>query len=244
MRRHLIGFQPDAHGKRAVAENIGPLHAADRAQLRLHDAGQVVGNLRLIEIGRREPEIDRGELRVGRLELNRRRLRFRRQIVPHLRDLGLDLGQRVVGVVVQLEVHGDRAEALRARRLHVVDAVGAGDDTLERRRDEAAHQVGVRAHVDRGDANDRDVAARILPHAQRADRLQPRDQDHEIDHDREHGPLDEKIGELHQLFPGLGAASLAGRTALLICTAAPLRSLNSPDVTTSSPGFTPVSTET
>ena len=59
--------------------------------------------------------------------------------------------------------------------------------------------------------DDRDVAARILPDAQRADRLQPGDQDHQVDDDREDRPLDEEIGELHQLFSGFGAGLLAGR---------------------------------
>ena len=70
-------------------------------------------------------------------------------------------------------------------------------DALERRRDEAAHQIGVGADVDGRHVDDRDVAARILPDAQRADRLQAGDQDHQVDDDREHRPLDEEIGELH-----------------------------------------------
>ena len=65
-----------------------------------------------------------------------------------------------------------------------------------------------------------------------------------LDDDREDRPLDEEIGELHQLFSGLGAGLFAGRTELLICTAAPLRSLKTPEVTTSSPGLTPDSTAT
>ena len=129
--------------------------------------------------------------------------------------------------------------ALRARRLHVVDAVGAGDHALERRGDEAADEIGVRADVGGRDGHDRDVAAGILPHAQRADGLQARNQDHEADDDREDRPLDEHIGELHQLFSGFGVGLLAGRTLLLTRTAAPLRSLNTPEVTTSSPAFRP-----
>ena len=50
-RRHPIRFQPDPHGERAVAEDIGPLHAADGAEPRLHHPHQVVGDLRLVEIG-------------------------------------------------------------------------------------------------------------------------------------------------------------------------------------------------
>ena len=107
-------------------------------------------------------------------------------------------------------------EPLRARRLHVVDAVGAGDHALERRGDEAAHEVGVGADVRRRDADDRDVAARILADAERADRLQPGDEDHQIDDDRQDRPSDEEIGELHQLFSGFGVGLLAGCTVLLI----------------------------
>ena len=177
--------------------------------LRLHDARQVVGDLVLIEIGGREAEIHRRELRVGGFELDDRRLGLRRQVVAHLRDLRLDLRQRGVGVVVQLQVHGDRAEPLRARRLHVVDAVGAGDHALERRGDEAAHQVGVRADVDRRDPDDGDVAARILPDAERADRLQPGDQDDEVDDDREDRPFDEQVGEsFMSAVLGFGRAGL------------------------------------
>ena len=86
----------------------------------------------LVEVGRGEPEAHRGELSVRRLELNDRRLGFRRQIVADLGDLGLDLRERRVGVVVELQVNGNRAESLRARGFHVVDAVGAGDHPLER----------------------------------------------------------------------------------------------------------------
>ena len=54
--------EPDAHRKSAIAEDVGALDAADGAQPRLHDANQVVGDLVLIEIVRREAEIQRSEL--------------------------------------------------------------------------------------------------------------------------------------------------------------------------------------
>ena len=108
-RRPSVRLEPDAHGERAVAQDIGALHAADGAQLGLHDARQVVGDLVLIEIVRGEAEVHRGELAVRRLQLDDRRFRLGRQIVAHLGDFRLDLGQRGVGVVVQLQVHGDRA---------------------------------------------------------------------------------------------------------------------------------------
>ena len=66
-RGHAIGLQPDAHGKGAPAENLRALHAGDRGQPRLDDAGEVVGDLvRLQDIGG-EAEIGRSELGVGRL---------------------------------------------------------------------------------------------------------------------------------------------------------------------------------
>ena len=65
--RHPIRLQPDAHRERAVTENIGALHAAHRAQFRLHDAGQIIGDLILIEICRREAEVHRRKLVVRRL---------------------------------------------------------------------------------------------------------------------------------------------------------------------------------
>ena len=90
----------------------GALHAADRGQLGLHHAGQVVGDLVLVELVRREAEVHRRELVVGRLQLDDGRLRFRRKLVAHLRDLGLDLRERGVGVVVELQVHRDGADGL------------------------------------------------------------------------------------------------------------------------------------
>ena len=181
--RHLLGLQPDPHRERPRAEDVGALDAGDGAQLRLHDAGQVVGDLVLIETRRREAEIQRGELVVRHLQLDPRRLGLGRQVVADLGHLGLDLRQRRVGVVVQVQVDEDGAQRLRAGRLDEVDAVGAGDDALERRRDEAADQVGVGADVGRRDAHHRDVAARILADAEGADRLQPGDQDHQVDDD-------------------------------------------------------------
>ena len=94
-------------------------------------------------------------------------------------------------------MYGDRAEALGARRLHVVDAVGAGNHTLERRRNKSANQIGVRANVDRRDLDFCDVAAGILANAERTNRLQARDQDHQIDNDRKDWPLYEEICNLH-----------------------------------------------
>src|SRR5262249_17800238 len=79
---------------------------------------------------------------------------------------------------------------------------------------------------------------------ERVDRLQPGDENHEADDDRQHRTLDEQIGEFHQLFSGLAAGLLDGLTLLFTRTAAPLRSLNRPEGTTSSPALMPEITGT
>src|SRR6202040_1410300 len=145
--RHLVRLEPDAHGEGAVAQNIRTLYSTDSAQLRLHHAGQIVGNLVLVEVGGGKADVHRSKLIVGGLQVDDRRFRFRRQVIANLRNLRLNLRERGVGVIVQLQVHGDRAQPLGARRLHIVDTVSTGDDTLQRRGDESTNQVGVGAHV-------------------------------------------------------------------------------------------------
>ena len=112
--------------------------------------------------------------------------------------------ERRIGVVVELQVDGNRAESLSAGRLHVVDTIGAGNHAFQRGGNETANQVGVRAHVHCRDLHHGDVTARILAHAERADRLQPGDQDHEVDDNREDRALNKKIGELHLAVLRLG----------------------------------------
>ena len=86
-------------------------------------------------------------------------------------------------------MHLDRAQTLGARRLHIVDAIGARDNTLNRRSDEAANQIGAGADIDRCDLHHGNIAAWILTYAQRADGLQSGDQDHQINHDRQYRTL-------------------------------------------------------
>ena len=132
-----------------------------------------------------------------------------------MRHLCLDLREGRVGVVVELQVHGDGAGALRARRFEIINAVSAGDHALQWRGDESTHQIGVGPNVSGGDADDGNVAARILTHRERADRLQPRDQDDQTDYDGENGSLDEQIGQFHQRSSTFGDGSLDGWILLL-----------------------------
>ena len=196
-RGHLVRLEPDAHGEGARAEDVRALHAVDRRDLGLHDAREVIGDLVGLQHVRVKAQVHRRDLVVGGLDVERRLLGLGRQVVAHLGDLGLDLGQGGVGVVVELEVDVDGAQPLGAGALHVVDALGARDDPFQGRREEAAHEVGVRADVDRLHADDRQIAARILPHVERVDRLVARQQDDEVDDDGQHGPADEQVGDLH-----------------------------------------------
>jgi hypothetical protein len=50
VRGHPIRLEPDAHRERAIAQYVGALNTANRAQLRLDDARQVVGDLVLVEL--------------------------------------------------------------------------------------------------------------------------------------------------------------------------------------------------
>ena len=49
---HLVRLEPNAHRKRSIAQNVCALNAADRAQLRLNDSRQIIGDLVLVQICR------------------------------------------------------------------------------------------------------------------------------------------------------------------------------------------------
>ena len=148
-RGHLLGLEPDAHGKCAPAKDVGALHTADRRQLRLHYSRQIIRDLVLIEVFGRKADVHRGKPIVRGLQIDDRGLSFRRKIIPYLRYLCLDLREGCIGVVVKLQVHVNRADALGTCGLHVIDPIRAGDDPLERSRDKTANQVSVGAHVHR-----------------------------------------------------------------------------------------------
>ena len=188
-------LQPDAHRKYPTAEHVGALHAFDRGEPRLHHAVQIIGDLVLIEGVRVETQVSGGELAVGGLDVDRRRLGSRRQFAADLVDLGADLGKRRVGVVVEPEKNFDRADAGAARGFDVVDTIGAGDDALELRGDVAAYGVGAGTVVDRGDIDHRAVAARILAGVQLGVGDDADDQNDDVHHQRDDRLADEQIGE-------------------------------------------------
>jgi hypothetical protein len=85
------------------------LNTADRAQLGLNDTSQVIRDLVLIEIGGRNTDIHRRELRVRSFQIDNGDLRFWRKIVANLRDFCLNLSKRRRRVIVDFQVYQDRA---------------------------------------------------------------------------------------------------------------------------------------
>ena len=81
-------------------------------------------------------------------------------------DLGLDLGHRGVGIVVQLHVGLDGRDPLGAAREQIVDAVGLGHGLLQRRGDEALDQLAAGAGVGGGDRYHRVLGLGVLAQIQ------------------------------------------------------------------------------
>ena len=120
-----------------------------------------------------------------------------RQAVLDLVDLGHHLGHGFVGIGVQLHADRDHAAALRGRGRQIVDALHGGHGLRDRLRDEALHQVRRRAGIFGGDSDGGAFGQRILAHRQSAQGAQAQQQDQGADHQRQHGPAHEQIGESH-----------------------------------------------
>ena len=195
-RRELLRIEPGAQGEHLLAEQFRRLHAGDRLQLGLHHAGEVVGDLVRLERVAVEAEIH-GVDGLADLDGEDRLQRPGRQLIENRIDLGIDLGQRLVGIVVEPQIDRDRAHPALADRGHVVDAVGLGDGVFQRRGDEAGHHVGIGAVVDRGDVDDRVFGARELQNRQDFVGAQAEHQDQQADDGGEHRPANEDIREVH-----------------------------------------------
>ena len=100
------------------------------------------------------------------------------------------------GSHADLERHGDAREA-RARRRgpHVLHALDAVDDLLERRRHRALHRLRVRAGVERRDGHGRRREVRIARDRQRRNRDRARENDQQRADRREDRPPDEEFAE-------------------------------------------------
>ena len=165
-RGEAIGIDPDAHRDRPAALEADALHARQGRELRLQRAREPVRHRGDVPLGRCEAEIERRVRPIGALHLDDRRLGFRRQLGAHLLQARGDLGERRRAVVVELQAHGDGADAGAAGRLDVVDAADRRHDALDRRGEEAADGLGAGAGVDRRDQHRRAFDARKLLHRQ------------------------------------------------------------------------------
>ena len=96
----LLRIEPGAQRETFWPEKFRGLHAGHRLQLRLHHAHQVVGDLVRRQHVAVEADIH-GVDGLADLHGQCRLLRAGRQLVEDRIDLGVDLGQRLVGIVVE-----------------------------------------------------------------------------------------------------------------------------------------------
>ncbi len=207
--REFVGVEPGAQGEILGAQNLRRLHAVDRLQPGLHRTGDVVGDLIGLEHIAVKADIH-GVDGLPDGDGEHRLLRRGGQLVEHRVHLGVDLGERLVGVVVQPQVGGDGAAALHAARRHVVDAVGLRDGVFQRRGDETGHQIGVGAGVGGGDGDHGVLRVRILQHRQQARRAQAEHQNHQADHHGQYRTINEDVCEflVHRALAGSGIGHL------------------------------------
>ena len=193
---HLVGVEPGAQGELARAQQFGRLHAVDRIELGFYHAGQVVGDV----IGGQRVAVKAHVHGVGglpHLHAHHRLLRLRRQLVAYRVHLRGDLGQRAVGIVVQLQRGGNRRYAAVGRRRQVVDPLRLGDGRFQRLGDEAGDGGGVGPVVRGGDGDHRVLRLRILVDRKAEQRTQAQHHDQQADHGGQHRPFDEDVGKVH-----------------------------------------------
>ncbi len=166
VRRHPRRVEPQPHRKRLAAQYVGRGNALDGRQQRLHDPGQVVGDRRARQFVAGEPDIhDCGRL-TRRFQDDRVERLLRHQVFDLL-DLGHDVGQRLVRIVIELDVGCDGAGVLCRAGGQIVDPLRGRHSLLDRGRDKALDQIGRGARIGRRDGNRRVEEPRILPDRQR-----------------------------------------------------------------------------
>ena len=214
VRGHPRRIEPDAHGEHLTAQDLGIGDAVDRLQARLHDAGQIIGDLRGGHHVRIEREIHEGEA-LARLLDDDGIVGLARQEAAHLVDLGERVGHRPVGIGVEPEVEGDRRHILLRGRDQGVDALAARDRLLDRRGDEALDHVGGGAGISGRDGDRRVRRLRKLADLQLVPRHAADEQDEQADDRRQHRPADEEVGEgvhLSAITVSASRAAAAGRS--------------------------------
>ena len=194
---HPGRIEPCPQRELLLAEDLGRLNSLHCLQLRLHDPDEVIRDLVRGQVLAVEPHDHRADVLACR-QADHRLLGLPGKLVQHRVDLGVDLGERLVRIVVQTQVRRDGAHALRARRGEIVDAVRLGDGVFERGRDEAGHELGIGPRIHGHDRDHRILGFRILAHRQQIDRPQAQDQDQEAHHGGKDGPAHEDVCKFHK----------------------------------------------
>ncbi len=189
-----IRIDPDAHRDGPAAQHVHALHAGERRELRLQVAREPVGQLRDVALRRREAQVERRIGSIGALHVHHRRLGLGGQLGAHLLQPRRHLRQRRRGIVIELQVHGDRADAGAAGRFDVVDTADGRHGALDRRGEKATHGLGAGAEIDRGDHDRGALDLGVLLHRQRGQRAPAHQDDGEVDDHRENGVPDERVG--------------------------------------------------
>ncbi len=213
-RRHALRVQPQAHGEAGAAGDDGGADTGHGRQHRLHRAGQIVGDLRRLHLiaGEAEDHDRSAGIAQCALLVDDRIVGLTGNLVLHLLDLRQNLGQRLVGVIIELEIDGDAALPLAGAGGDVVDALGRGDRLLQRRGDEALHQLWRRARITGRDRDRGGLQIRKLPDRQLQHGTQPDEEDQRADHGGQYRPADEEIGEImHSSTLVAGRAGLRGQ---------------------------------
>ena len=204
-RRHLLGIEPDTHRVFGPSKDVDLADAIHRFEERLDDPRQVLGDLLRRHRVRVEPHVEDGDLGAGLL-LDHRLHGVARKLALHLRYLRQDLHERRVGVIVELDVGLNLALARDRRRREVVDALGRRHRGLKGGGNEALNQILRCPWVQCGDRDHRVLHLGELAHGDAGKALQPEQQDHQTDHGRENGALDEDVGKAHVTPEGRSSA--------------------------------------
>lgn len=219
-RRQLHRIDPDAHGDRRSAANIGGCHARhagdERQRHAVDEIDQLRGRLHIADEG----NILDGRGAIGNLADDRIG-DARRQAIFDLLRLGENLGHRAVGIGVEHQLGGDLAGSLARCRSEIFNAVGRRDRLRDRRGDEALHHILRRAGKRRIDGDRGAFHLGILTDRQAEHRAEADQQNEQADHDGEDRPADENIGKGHVSAPRPAHARRQVRVRLEVRLQAP-----------------------
>ena len=195
--RQQVGIDLDADGKflRAVSEDLR--HPGQRRYaLPDVDLDVVVYDGKRHRRGFQRHQQNRRIARVD-LAIRGRNCHFGRQLARGTRDRRLDVLRRGIDIAIEVELHGDPADAEPAHRRDRVDAGDRRELAFERRGDRGGHGGRARArHVD-GYRDGRKVDLRQRRHRQLGVPDRPDQHDRQGQRGGHHRAMDAKLGEVH-----------------------------------------------